>query len=69
MSETAQYYRSKHQALSFDFPILIFLGKQQDLFSNVHNALGVMFGYAVENIQGVDSDICFGVGKTNQCVV
>ena len=47
VSETTQYYGSKHEALCFNFPVMIFLGEKQDLLSDVHYALRVMLGNAV----------------------
>ena len=69
MSETAENDRGKHQALSFNLPILIFLSKEQDLLGNVHNALWVVFCNTVQYVQGVDSHIGLRICQTDQSIV
>ena len=51
VSEAAQHNGSEHEALSFNFPVMIFLGEKQDLLSDVHYALRVMLGNTVEDVE------------------
>jgi hypothetical protein len=68
-SETIENNRGKHEALSFDLPILITGAKYQHLFCNVHYALRVMLSNGVQDIEGINSHISFGVGKSDQSIV
>lgn len=67
--ETVEDNRCKHQALSLDLPILIFLSKCEDLLSDVHYALRVMLGNAVQDVEGVHADVGLRVREPNQRVV
>lgn len=69
VSEAAQNYGSKHEALSFNFPVMIFLGEKQYLFSDIHYALRVMLGNTVEDVERVHPNIGLRVSETNQGVV
>lgn len=69
VSEAAQNYGSKHEALSFNFPVMIFLGEKQYLFSDIHYALRVMLGNTVEDVERVHPNIGLRVSETDQGVV
>ena len=69
MSKAPEYDRCEHQTLSFNLPVLIFLGKKQDLLCDIHDALRVMLGDTVQDIQRIDSHVGLRVGQANQSVV
>lgn len=69
VSEAAQNYGSKHEALSFNLPVMIFLGEKQYLFSDIHYALRVMLGNTVEDVERVHPNIGLRVSETDQGVV
>jgi len=51
VSEATQNNGSKHEALCFHFPVMIFLREKQYLLSDIHYALRVMLGNTVENVK------------------
>jgi hypothetical protein len=51
VSEATQNNGSKHEALCFNFPVMIFLSEKQYLLSDVHYALWVMLGNTVEDVE------------------
>ena len=65
MFKAAQYYGGKHQALCFNFPVLIFLGKEQDLLCNVHYAFGVVLRDTIEDIERINSHVGLWVCETD----
>ena len=69
MSKATQNNGSKHEALCFNFPVMIFLREKQYLLSNIHYALRVMLGDAIEYVERVHSNVGLRVSETNQGVV
>lgn len=51
VSEATQNNGSKHEALCFNFPVMILLSEKQYLLCNIHYALRVMLGNTVENVE------------------
>ena len=69
VSKTIENNRGKHQALSFNLPVLIFLAQLKNFLSDVHNAFWVVFSDWVQNIEGVYSHVSFRVSEANQSIV
>lgn len=51
VSEATQNNGSEHEALCFNFPVMIFLSEKQYLLSDIHNALRVMLGNTVQDVE------------------
>jgi hypothetical protein len=55
--------------LCLDFPVLVTLTEQENLFSNIHDAFWVVFGNTVQDVQRIYSHVDLRVGQTDEGVV